>query len=443
MSRPGRPKGEYRIAQREGTPVTQPLLIDSVDLIDGTGAPVVHDAMVLIDGERIRYAGPRTAQFDAMPVRRWSLPGKTLIPGLIEAHTHSTFDADLRAYVKNGITTLRFAGVDLASVAQVRKRIDDGDVVGPRILSCGPMLDQSPPAYPEWSIAVDTPADAARAAERLIVDEQVDALIITQRMTAPVLRAIVDVAHAHARPVVGQTWALDGREAAQCGIDQLDNSSRVFASREYPAEALLHYTSIPDRLALSGRAWAAIDWPETEAIMDAMIERGVRYCPLLVACQLSAGDGVAELEADPDFVALFSDVERRDFRAFMERLSGGWTAEDLAHWKRANDNRLEWMRRFRARGGTLIVGTDFQWGGITLHHELRNFAAIGMGVEEIVAAATGRSAAALQATTQFGTLRAGWLADLVVLDRSPLDDLSALRDIAHVFKGGTELRIGG
>lgn len=415
------------------------LLLEGADLIDGTGGPIVPDAMVLIEGERIRYAGPRTAELESSPARRWQLPGKTLIPGLIEAHTHSTFDADMRAYVKNGITTIRFAGLDLGSVARVKQRIESGALAGPRILSCGPMLDQSPPAYPEWSIAVDTPADAARAAERLIVDEGVDALIITQRMTAPLLSAIVGVAHAHDRPVVGQTWALDGREAAECGIDQLDNSSRVFASREYPAESLLRYSSIPDRLALSGRAWAAIDWRATEAIMQAMIDHGVTYCPLLVACQLSAGDGVTELEADPDFVALFSEVERRDFRAFMERLSGGWNAEDLRYWKIANENRLEWMRRFRQLGGVLVVGTDFQWGGITLHQELRNLAAIGMGAEELVAAATGRSTDALRKASDLGTLRAGMQADIVVLERSPAGDPRALRDIAHVVKGGVPL----
>jgi hypothetical protein len=412
------------------------LLIEGADLIDGTGGPVIPDAMVLIEGERIRYAGPRTAELESSPARRWRLPGKTLIPGLIEAHTHSTFDADMHAYIKNGITTLRFAGLDLGSVARLKQRIDSGELVGPRILSCGPMLDQSPPAYPEWSIAVDTPADAARAAERLIVDEEVDALIITQRMTAPLLSAIVGVAHAHDRPVVGQTWALDGREAAECGIDELDNSSRVFASREYPAEALLNYTSIADRLALSGRAWTAIDWTETAVIMKSMIDHGVRYCPLLVACQLSAGDGVAELEADPDFVALSSEVERRDFRVFMERLSGGWTAEDLNYWKRANENRLEWMRRFRELGGTLVVGTDLQWGGITLHHELRNFAAIGMDAVELVTAATGDCAKALLVESQLGTIRPGLLADIVVLERSPLGNPRALRDVAHVMRSG-------
>jgi len=413
------------------------LLIEGVDLIDGTGAPVIEDAMVLIERERIRYAGPRTGAYDSSPVRRWHLPGKTVIPGLIEAHTHSTHDADMHAYIRNGITTLRFAGLDLGTVRRLKQRIDSGELVGPRILSCGPMLDQTPPAYPEWSIAVDTPADAARAALRLIVEEAVDALIITQRMTGPVLRAIVDVAHEHDRPVVGQTWALDGREAAELGIDELDNSSRVFASSEFPAGRLLDYASIPDRLALSGRGWAAIDWDATQSIMQAMVDNGVSYCPMLVACQIPAGDGVAELEADPDFVALFGEAERRDFRAFMHRLSGTWTDEDMRFWKHANENRLEWMRRFRQMGGVMLVGTDFQWGGITLHHELRNFAAIGMDPVAVIAAATGDCANALRKGSELGTIRQGLLADLVVLNRSPLEDLGALRDIAHVFKGGS------
>src|SRR5258706_11673122 len=199
--------------------------------------------------------------------------------------------------------------------------------------------------------------------ERLMVAEAVDARIITQRMPGPVLRAILDVAHAHDRPVVGQTWALDGREAAELGIDELDNSSRVFGSREFPAERLLNYTSIPDRLALSGRGWAAIDWEATKPIMEAMLSNEVSYCPMLVACQIPAGDGVAELEADPDFIGLFGEAERRDFHAFMERLSGGWTAEDLRYWKKANENRLEWIRRVSAKGGERGGGNAVQCGG--------------------------------------------------------------------------------
>lgn len=412
------------------------LLLEGADLIDGTGGPAVSDAMVLIEGNRIRYAGPRTVRFDAMPVRRWPLAGKTLAPGLIEAHTHASFDADMRAYVKNGVTTIRFAGLDQGVVKRLRTRIEQGELIGPRILSCGPMIDQPPAAYPEWTVTVQTPSGAAATVERLILEHDLEALIVRQRVTAPVMRAVIEVAHKHDRPVVGQTWDVDGKEAAELGIDELHTSSRVYASALYSRDRLLRYTSIADRLALASRAWATIDWDGTQPIMEAMINHGVSYCGMHVITQYQVGQGVSELEADPDFADLFGETERQSFFNFTKRLQGSWTEEDLAYGRLANERRLEWMRRFRAMGGVLLAGTDMQFGGIMLHRELRNFEALGFSPREVIAAATGVCARALNVSARVGTIREGLLADLIVLHRDPLKDVGALRDIACVLKDG-------
>lgn len=413
-----------------------PLLLDGAVLIDGTGGPAIADSMLLIEGTRIAYAGPRTDRFEGRPAERWMLAGKTIVPGLIEAHTHATFDADMHAYVKNGVTTIRFAGLDQGDVERLRRRVDAGEITGPRILSCGPMIDQPPVAYPEWSVPVRTPEEAAAAAERLIRELDVEAVIVTQRITAPVMRAVIETAHHHARPVIGQIWAVDGGEAAALGIDELHTSSRVCASRSYPAGRLLRYDSIADRLALTSRLWATIDWEATKPIMDAMIENVVGYCGMQVIGQYQAGDGVAELQADPDFTDLFGESERRAFLDFSRRLTGGWSGEDLDSAKSANDIRMEWMRRFRTLGGRLLAGTDMQFGGIMLHRELRNLEAVGMSTTEVIAAATGGNARALGVGASLGTLREGLLADLVLLDSDPRKDLRSLRDIDRVLKDG-------
>ena len=414
------------------------LLLDGATLIDGTGAPAVADSQVLIEGARILYAGPRTARFDDDPAARVPLAGKTLIPGLIEAHTHASFDADMHAYVKNGITTIRFAGLDQGEVARLRDRIESGELVGPRILSCGPMIDLPPVAYPEWSAPVETPEEAAAAAERLIVDEAVEYLILTQRVTAPVMRAVLEAAHAHGRTVVTQSWTLDGREAAELGIDEVHNTSRIFVSRDYPAERLVDYGSIAERLALTGRGWATIDWDATTPVMEAMVRRGVPYCAMHVIAQFLVGEGVPELEADADFADIFGEAERTAFRDFVERLSGMWTAEDADWWRRGNDRRMEWMRRFRAMGGDLLVGTDTQFSGIMLHRELANIAALGATPLEVIAMASGGNARAMR-LKDLGTIGAGKRADIVVLGRDPLADLGALRDIDTVFRDGAVL----
>jgi hypothetical protein len=415
------------------------LILKGSRLIDGSGGPPIDNATIVIAGNRIAYAGPATDRFDAPGLECRLLHGKTIVPGLIEAHTHAAFDADMCAYVKNGITTIRFAGFDQNDVTHLARRIEAGEIPGPRILSCGSMIDQPPPAYPEWSVAVTSPKEAGEIAERLIVEHDLHSLIVTQRVTAPVMQAVIDVAHSHRRRVVGQTWAVDGAEAATLGIDELHTTSRVFASKLYPKERLLNYASIADRLALTSRAWATIDWETTRPIMEAMIEHGVSYCGMQVITQFQVGEGVAFLEADEDYRKLFSDTEREAFRAFVERLRGSWTEEDVDYARQANDKRMEWMHRFRDLGGVLLVGTDMQFGGIMLHRELANLEAVGLSRLEVITAATGGAARALELDDKVGLIKEGLRADLVVLNRNPLHDVSALRDICLVMKDGYDV----
>jgi imidazolonepropionase-like amidohydrolase len=414
-------------------------LLHGGTLIDGTGAPPVSNASVLIEGDRIFRVGPGGAIGPVQGVTAIDVSGKTIVPGLIDLHNHSTFDADMRAYLRNGVTSIRFAGLNQDAVVTLRERVERREVPGPRIFSCGPMLDKTPPAYPRWTSPVNTPAEAADTARRLLREDAVDALLVTQQITPDILRPVVEIAHEYDRPVVGQIWFTDGREAARLGIDQLDNYSRIFASREYPPERLLAYRSIGERLSLTARGWATIDWDLTEPIMAAMVEHGVSYCPTLVIHQHQV-EASSALEADPDYQALFGEAERAEWAAFLKYIQGNWAEPDRRDMAAAYDVRVEWIHRFHALGGTVVAGTDMQFGGIVLHRELRNLEAAGLSRMDVIAAATGLAAQELGKAESLGTLQPGKLADLVVLNRDPLRDLNALRDIAHVLKNGEIVR---
>ena len=107
----------------------------------------------------------------------------------------------------------------------------------------------------------------------------------------------------------------------------------------------------------------------------------------------------------------------------------------MTSWKHANDSRMEWMRRYRAMGGKLLIGTDMQFGGIMFHREMRNIAALGASPLEVITMASGDCARALRQGATLGTISEGRLADIVVLNRDPLVDLGGLRDIDSVIKG--------
>jgi hypothetical protein len=246
----------------------------------------------------------------------------------------------------------------------------------------------------------------------------------------------VETAHAFRRPVVGQIWFTDAKQAAEIGIDQLDNTSRVFASREYPPERLTSYRSVAERLQLFSRGWATVDWDLTRPLMEAMVEHRVPFCSTIVVHEHQAGVGIAELEADRDYQTQYGEPERQEWGKFLEYVQGTWSKEDHDLMGVAVDKRVEWMARFRELGGRLLAGADMQFGGIMLHRELRNLTRAGLSPLEAITAATGHAAEALGMADSLGTVQAGKLADLVVLNRDPLADLGATRDVAHVVKGG-------
>jgi hypothetical protein len=359
------------------TPTGGRFVLAGATVVDGTGAASIPDGVVVVDAGSISYVGPRAGFVVPPDVEVIDLRGSTVLPGLIDLHVHSTFLSDMQAYVENGVTTVRFAGIDQPSYRTVVSRTQDWANPSPRLFTLGPMLDVSPPSWPEWAFPVATPAEARQASEDLI-SQGVHGLIVVQRIGLDFLREIVDVAHQHALPVVGQIWRMDAAEAANAGIDQLDNSSRIAASRVVSGEALFDYGLVSERLAIASRLWTTIDWSDTQRLMEAMVRHGVAYCPTLVGFEQSAGLAGDYLESDPAYQSLFGEEERTAWTRFKERGNATWSAQEIADSRMSWDMRREWIRRFRDLGGRILVGTDTPFGGIVIHRELALLRDLGM-----------------------------------------------------------------
>lgn len=410
-------------------------LLRGATLVDGTGTPPIDRTSVLVVGDRIAALGPE-ADARVMPdTRVMDLPGRTILPGLIDLHVHSSFPSEMTGYLTHGVTSIRFAGIDLPAWHAISARVAARDPVGPRLFNLGPMLDRRPPAWPSWSDPFESPEEAGRVAERLLDAERTDGLIAVQQVTPPDLRVIVAAAHRRDRPVVGQLWRTDAGEAAAIGIDQLDNTSRIAASREYHGERLFTYRSVSERLSIVSGLWLTIDWDESQRLMEAMVRHGVAYGPTFVVLEQTVGLHAEVLTDDPAFSTLFGAEEQAAWVGFVNSMSGNWTQGDRDRWLGSLETRREWIRRFHGMGGRLVVGTDMPFGGLAIIRELQILHECGLSTLEVITAATGEAARVMR-RDDLGILEAGRLADLIVVDGDPLADLEALRRIALVLLGG-------
>jgi hypothetical protein len=418
------------------SPAGTSVLIRDVLVIDGTGAPPAPtEAVVVVDGT-ITYVGPDSDASRAWQGHVIDGRGRVLMPGFIDLHVHATSLAELRCYLANGVTTIRYAGMDSVSIARVRAGVAD-DLPGPRILSCGPMIDMDPPSWPAWSHVVTDADDARVAARDLLAADALDALIVVHGASSEVVRAVVEVASGSGKPVVGQLWLQDAEEAAELGVSQLDNTSRILVSREIGTEQLTRRRPLPERLAIFARAWASVDEVRSERLMDAMVRRSVAYCPTFVSARLHTGETQVEVERDPDVTTMFRPSDLSQLDRFARQTDGMTSSRDQPDWGAATEARMRWVRRFALKGGTVVAGTDVAFGGITFHLELANLVLLGLTPLQAIAAGTGASARVAGCGDWLGTVGPGRRADLLLMAARPDRDITAARRIDLVLVGGS------
>jgi imidazolonepropionase-like amidohydrolase len=401
--------GDQGLEDKEAT-----MKLGNVRLIDGTGR-VWDRATIHLDGERIA-----TVTDAAVPPAgdTLDLSGKTVIPGLINCHSHLCLDGSpdplsawqrrsitenvllaaghAEATLRAGITTVRdlggFDGVDL----QLRKAIHDGLVPGPRMLASGKPLCMTGGQGHVLAREVDGPHEARKGArEQLKAGADIVKLMATGGVMTPgvepgsaqltweEMRAAVEEAHKAGKLTASHAQGTAGvKNALRAGIDSIEHGFFL----------------------------------DAEAI-DMMLEQGTVFVPTLAALQQALEAGT---EAGiPPFV-----IEKA---------------------RRATDAHLDSFRRAREAGVRIAAGND---GGTpfnlsdNLAGELECLVAAGMTPAAALDAAHSTAAELLGMADQIGTVEPGKLADLVVLDADPLDHISAVRQVHMVIKDGQHVRFG-
>ncbi|HET7599335.1 MAG TPA: amidohydrolase family protein [Gemmatimonadales bacterium] len=406
-------------------------------VIDGSDAPPRPNAVVVVrDGhiEALTGAAGFTLPKHTIQV---DVRGKWIIPGLVDAHAHVAPWA-LDRYLGWGVTTVRDAHGVLDTILALRQRAGLGAIAAPRIFAAGAMIDGRPPTYTD-AIAVDDPSDARKAVDRLSV-AGVDYIKVYTRIDEPLLKAIVDEAGTFGLKVAGHLGLTSATTAARAGIRSIEHMTGVPESAVPDPSALIsaHYRSFWSGWTAFERSWAALDSASLARVAAELASRKVALVPTLVLHEtFSRLDDTAvtqrpELRAVPQ-----AEQVRWDVQGMLGR--AGWSAVDLAGFRRSRPKQDLFVREFRRAGGMIAAGTDaanqMLIPGWSEHEELALLVQAGLTPAEALAAAT-RNGASLLGADSLGRIAPGKVADLVVLGADPLADIHNTRAVERVMIRG-------
>lgn len=383
------------------------LVIVNVTVIDGTGAMPGEPTSVLIRNGRIASIGEmRTPPRGAAVVDG---EGKFLIPGLWDMHTHVLTDADL-AFPKllaAGVTGIRNMHVEaadsLALALRIRSEVEQGRRAGPRVVANGPIVDGPNPVFPGSIAAGDAPS--ASRAVRMLKERGADFVKVYDLLPRDAYFAIAAEARKLHLPIAGHVpiW-VTAEEAARSGQRSIEHLSGVF-------EACTADGKLDRELKQAMNLW-----PISRAISAQQMHATVRKAAATYDASI----------CEP-LLAVFAAKQV-------------WQCPTLCMLGELQKTGMAVVRQMKDAGVPVLAGTDAgnkgSEPGDSLHRELGLLVEAGLTPMEALQSATRNAAMYLGKQKEWGTIEKGRVADLVLLDANPLEDIRNTRRIAAVVVRG-------
>lgn len=412
---------DWQVAESSNAPIT----ILGAKLIDGTGADPIEDSVVVIEGTRIQAAGSRAKT----PVPKGGEiidgTGKTIIPGLIDLHTHyfgdrAEMERLLRTQLRFGVTTSRSIGADTEEHLGVIADARAGKLPAPRLYTAG-LGFTHPDGHPIQLPFVRRPptVEEARTGVAELSSQKVDFIKMwveskngtLPKITPETRQVIAEEAAKRHIPVVAHIFDLsDVEQLIDVGVRQFlhtvrdteDVSDELLDRLKAEGVSFIPTLTVAERLWFFPENPGALQDPEIRASLEA---------PLLA--DIEKEETQKKLLADPNLPRLKDEYARAE----------------------------RFVKKLAAHGIPVAVGSDSGAGVIATgwgtHHEMQLFIKAGLTPAQTLHAATGGAAAMLvEGEPGFGTIEPEKAADLLLLDADPLADIANTRKINRVMRAG-------
>lgn len=418
------------------------LVFAHVNVIDATGAPVQSDMSVVVRDGHIADIGKSSEV--RVPERATIVDGhgKYLIPGLWDMHVHTAFgdwvppdeNITLRLFVANGITGVRDMGSDLPVVKKWRAAIAAGKLVGPRMVIAGPMLDGPTPRFPS-SAPVANAADGARVVSELQA-QGVDFIKIQSLIPRDGYFAAARRAKELGITFVGHVPdAIRASEASNAGQRSIEHFTGIFEGCSTIEDQLIKG---PKSL---GRNVSTYDPERAKALIALMARNQTWQVPTLVWERGQWLIDAIDKSHDPLIQYAPAAWKNRTWPMFTDSILKDMDTDPLPVRQKFVQMELDMTLAMFKAGVPFMAGTDTAAGvhvfpGFSLHEELALFVKAGLTPLQALQTATLNPAKFLGREAEMGTIEKSKVADLVLLDANPLDEIGNTRRIRGVVLAG-------
>ena len=419
------------------------LIIHDVTVIDARGAPAKpHQTVIVRDGKIEAINSSGGALGGKLAGTHVDGTGKYLIPGLWDRHVHMVFgdwfprgkEVTLPRFIANGITGVRDMGGELEVLQKWRKEIAAGTLIGPRIVMSGPMLDGPKPRFPR-SIAIKTPEDGHRAVDHL-KRRGADFIKLQSLIPRDAVFTIADEVKKQGISFVGHVPdAVRASEASNVGQRSFEHLIGIFQGSS-PLEDEFIKGAKTEKQFLS-----TYDPKRAEALFSLLAKNQTWQCPTLVWER--GGNLIDQTDFAHDTRAKCVPAYWKDvtWKRFTDEVEHDFNTDDLATRKAFVEKELKVVNVMHRAGIPFLAGTDTPPGvyifpGFSLYEELQRFVAAGFTPMEALQTATLNPAKFLGLEDRLGTIEKGKLADVVLLNANPLEDIRNTEKIEAVIVNG-------
>lgn len=405
------------------------LAIVNANVFDSQTGKSAPGSTVLVEGNRIKAVGADGKVTIPAGAERIDARGRALLPGLVDMHVHMSADDGVQ-HLAAGVTTVRDMAGDTDALLALKRRIEAGEEVGPRIFMMG-ILDGPGPFAGPTKVLVDTEVKVNEAVDNY-ARLGYQGVKIYSSIKPELVPIIVRRAHEKGLRVSGHVPAfMTARQFIEAGADEMQHINFVFLNfffDEVPdTRTPTRFTTVAQRASKLD-----LDSPEVRSFIQLMKDKSTVLDPTVTIfySMFTNKPGTVGPAYAPIAGRLPSQIRRT-------LLSGGLPipAGREQQYRDSADAMLRMVKLLHDSGITLVAGTD-ELPGFTLHRELEMYVQAGIPAPAALRIATLNAAKVLKREADLGAIAPGKLADMIVVDGDPARRIGDIRNTDLVIKDG-------